>query len=231
MKLRFLIILFATLSAFAQPKTRNILFLGNSLTYTNNLPEILEYIAKDFDQPLVATSLCFPNYALEDHWNDGLFQKLMVNKKFDDVIVQQGPSSQPPGKEMLITYGSKIKTFCTKKGVDLGFYMVWPSKQYYFTFDGVIANYTYAAEIHDANLFPVGSVWKDYQTITTLENLYSADNFHPSSAGSFLAALTIFKGLYPDKNLADLKHKKYRKWVRDQESFNTMIQLISSIYR
>lgn len=227
MKLHLLITLIITLTVYSPGKAQKILFLGNSLTCANNLPQILEYLAKDFDEPVQTTVLCFPNYALEDHWNDGKFQKIMSEESFNYVIVQQGPSSQPPGKQMLVDYGAKIKSICKEKGASLAYFMVWPSKQYYFTFDRVIANHKYAAKTNESILFPVGIIWKKYEENKNKENLYSYDNFHPSTAGSFLAALTIFHGLYPERNLLGLRFKRYKRWVNDEDSFNAMIRLIS----
>jgi len=77
MKLHLLITLIITLTVYSPGKAQKILFLGNSITCANNLPQILEYLAKDFDEPVQTTVLCFPNYALEDHWDDGKFQKIM----------------------------------------------------------------------------------------------------------------------------------------------------------
>ncbi|TSE08942.1 SGNH/GDSL hydrolase family protein [Aquimarina algiphila] len=215
------------LSINSQTETKKILFLGNSLTYSNNLPKILEYMAKNCDESIKSTTLCFPNYALEDHWIDGTFQKIMSKKSFDYVIAQQGPSSQPLGKKMLLTYGAKIKSVCQEKNTKFGFFMVWPSKQHYYTFDGVIANHKEAAKVNQSLLFPVGVLWKEYEKHNNFQNLYDYDNFHPSTAGSFLAALTIFHGLYPDKNLSKLQFKKYKKWVKDKKSFHLMIKLVN----
>ena len=88
---------------------QKILFVGNSLTYSNNLPKIVEFIAKKSGEKIITKSLCYPNYALVDHLHDGTFQKLMAKGKYDYVIVQQGPSSQSEGKKMLIEDGAIIE--------------------------------------------------------------------------------------------------------------------------
>jgi hypothetical protein len=166
---------------------------------------------------------------LEDHWNDGELQKLMLSGNYDYVVVQQGPSSQSEGKHMLIDYGAKIKALCDKHNSQLVFFMVWPSKHYYHTFHGVINNYKLAAKMNHALVSPAGTVWKAYDLEKNLENLYSDDDFHPSKTGTFLASLTLFKTIYPDKDLKDLSFEKSKTWVPDKESFNTMIRLINNI--
>ncbi|WP_299465711.1 SGNH/GDSL hydrolase family protein [uncultured Microscilla sp.] len=203
-----------------------ILFVGNSLTYTNDLPSILKYIMGKFGKSATMISLCKPNYALEDHWNEGKVQALIKKRGIQYVIVQQGPSSQKYGRQSLVEYGQKLKRICDEAGASLGFYMVWPAKWYYHTFDGVIANYSHAAQVNQALLFPVGVIWKAYQKRYKKVKLYGTDNFHPSRAGSFLAALTIFHKLHPSKNLQHIKIKDYKQWIDNRASFNTMVKLV-----
>lgn len=210
-------------------QAQDILFVGNSLTYYNNMPEILEYIAEENGVQIQTTSLCSPNYAIIDHLDSGKLQYLLKKQSFDYVIIQQGPSSQAQGKQMLLADGAKVKALCNEYKAQLGYYMVWPSLQYYYTFDKVIENHTLAAQKNKALLFLVGVVWKKYNTYKSKTLLYDYDNFHPSKAGSFLAALTIFHTLYPKKNLYQLPYESYSNWVSDKDSFQLMIQLVSDL--
>jgi hypothetical protein len=207
---------------------QKILFVGNSLTYYNNLPNILESIAKEFDKEITTKMLCYPNYAIVDHLSEGKVQQEINSKKYDLVIIQQGPSSQEIGKKMLIDDGKKLKEICDNNGTKLGYYMVWPSKRYYYTFNKVIENHTEAAKTNNALLFPVGKNWQQYQQQKNTSFLYGPDNFHPSKAGSFLAALTIFHTLYPNTSLEQLPYKKVKKWGLNKKSYKSMIQIISS---
>lgn len=219
----FVVVLFIGLSVSAQ----KILFLGNSLTYYNELPKILEYIAKEHKVELETESLCRPNYALIDHLDDGIFQKKIAKGKYDYVIVQQGPSSQIEGKTMLLKDGATINLLCKANKSKLGYFMVWPSKRYYFTFDKVIENHQLAAKSSNAILFSVGAVWKEYNKEKNKEILYERDGFHPSKAGSFLAALTMFHKLYPKKDLHQLNFSSYKKWIKDEDTLKRMIHLIN----
>lgn len=139
--------------------------------------------------------IAHPNYALMDYWNDGKVQKLISTKKFDLVILQQGPSSQAFGRQILLEYGEKFKDLCQKNSTRIGYFMVWPARDHYQTFDGVIANYREAAQIHNAILFPVGEVWKFHFDETENYDYYGPDNFHPSEKGSKAAAEVIAEEL------------------------------------
>lgn len=173
----------------------NILFIGNSLTYTNNLPVLVQKKAKYSGYNINFEMVALPNYALSDHWRDGETQKLISSKKFDIVIIQQGPSSQSKGKNMLINYGNKYNELCKKHGALLAYYMVWPSLRYYETFDDVIKNYELAAKENNAILCPVGKAWKTYFDTTKKFDYYGEDSFHPSKKGSAVAAQVIFSTL------------------------------------
>ncbi|MBU2938791.1 SGNH/GDSL hydrolase family protein [Lacinutrix sp. C3R15] len=182
-------------SVYSQQESINILFIGNSLTYTNNLPQLVKTHAKQKGIEINTQMIAFPNYAIEDHWNDGQVQKLISSNKFDYVILQQGPSSQSDGRKMLIEYGKKYKSLCEINNAKLCYFMVWPSLNYYNTFDDVIKNHEDAASINNSILLPVGKVWKGY--IDTYKDIdyYSADKFHPSKKGSHATAKIIVEHL------------------------------------
>lgn len=175
---------------------KSILFVGNSLTYFNDLPNLVARIGRDSGIEIKTEMLTHGNYALEDHWNDGQMQQLIATKKYDFVVVQQGPSSQADGRAMLLDYGARIKNICTPHNTKLAFFMVWPAFSNFHTFDGVIKNYTDAAVATNSLLCPVGKAWKEYFLGTGDYSYYGSDMFHPSQKGSESAALIIFKTLF-----------------------------------
>lgn len=173
----------------------SILFVGNSLTYYNNLPNLVKELAKEKGVKIQTTMLAKGNYAIIDHLNDGQFQTLMNSNKFDFVVIQQGPSSQQDGYDMLVNDGKKYAEICKTYGSKLAYFMVWPSKRYYATFDGVIANYTAGAKKNNAILCPVGKIWKEHFDSTNDFSYYGPDEFHPSLKGSKKAAEIILNSL------------------------------------
>ena len=180
-------------------QTTKILFVGNSLTYTNNLPSLVELEAKSRGVKVKTMTLAYPNYAIIDHWNDGEVQKYIKSEKYDYVVIQQGPSSQKEGRRMLMEDGSKLQKLCDQSGAKLVYFMVWPSQTYYHTFEGVIKNHRDAAEQNNAILCPVGEAWKAYFENTDDYSLYGSDGFHPSPKGSRLAAEVIIDTLFDDE--------------------------------
>ena len=174
-----------------------LLFVGNSLTYTNNLPGLVKDAAKERDITIETRMLAYPNYAIIDHWADGQVQILIESKEYDYVIIQQGPSSQQEGYRWLLNNGAEYAALCADNDAKLAYYMVWPALEFYHTFDKVIANYSAAARANNAILCPVGQVWKDYQDQTNDFSYYGPDDFHPSLKGSKVAAQVIANSLFP----------------------------------
>ena len=173
----------------------SLLFVGNSLTYTNNLPLLVKRLAEDRGLNIETRSLAYPNYAIVDHWADGQVQSLIKSKKYDFVIIQQGPSSQQEGHRMLVDSGADYAALCKENDAELAYYMVWPPISVFHRFDRVIANYTDAARKNNAILCPVGRVWKDYIDQTQDYSYYGFDDFHPSLKGSQVAAEVIINSL------------------------------------
>lgn len=198
----FIILLVIQNKMYSQPENTgmelheySILFVGNSLTYSNNLPRLVKKSARHEGIEIKTKMVAHPNYALEDHLNEGRVQRLINKDEYNFVIVQQGPSSQNNGRNMLIESGQKFSKLCAERGAELCYFMVWPSMSYYHTFEDVIMNYKDAAAINNAILIPVGQIWKTYIDSTENYHYYSADGFHPSVLGSEVAANTILKYL------------------------------------
>ncbi|WP_115461983.1 SGNH/GDSL hydrolase family protein [Winogradskyella aurantiaca] len=177
-----------------------LLFIGNSLTYTNNLPNLVLLRAQKDKRDITTEMIALPNYALVDHWNDQSIQKAIAQGNYDFVIVQQGPSSQDFGRQVLIDYGQRIKDLCDEHGSQLMFFMVWPSKAYYYTFEKVIKNHYDAAKASNALVCPVGLKWKELTDNNPESGLYGPDGFHPSRKGSDFAASEIYKCVLDNKN-------------------------------
>lgn len=193
-------LLFAVVCNSIAQKQTSILFIGNSLTYTNDLPQLVKEIAKEKGHDVTTEVVAKPNYALMDHWADGEIQKLMRINKYDYVVIQQGPSSQAYGRQILIDYAQKLSELCEKYDCQLAIFMVWPSRTYYQTFDSVIESHKLAAEATGALLCPVGEKWKIYFDGTQQFDYYGADGFHPSMEGSKVAAKIIVETLFSDEN-------------------------------
>jgi hypothetical protein len=74
-------------------------------------------------------------------------------------------------------------------------YMVWPALDRFGDFDRASESYRLAADSVDGILFPAGEAWRAAWRRDASLPLYGSDQFHPSTLGTYLAALVIYARL------------------------------------
>ena len=170
-----------------------ILFIGNSLTSANDLPGLVRRLAEsDPARQVMISSVTFGNYSLEDHWNRGDAQQAIAGARWDYVVLQQGPSALPESRVLLVEYTERFAGEIPRVGGRPAVYMVWPSLDRESEWDAVTANHQAAAEAVSGVLFPAGETLRAARRADPGIVLFEADGFHPTLAGSYGAALTIY---------------------------------------
>ncbi|KPJ83288.1 MAG: hypothetical protein AMS19_04935 [Gemmatimonas sp. SG8_23] len=172
---------------------RSILFIGNSLTYENDLPGMLEILMEEgLGEDVYVASEARPNFGLPDHWASGAARELVALGGWELVILQQGPSATE-GRPYLLDFTELFAEEIRSAGAEPALYMVWPALARFFDFDGVLDSYRTAAERVDGWFFPAGEAWRvAWETDAELP-LYGSDGFHPSVLGTYLAALVMYE--------------------------------------
>jgi len=182
-------------STSAQPRLR-VLFVGNSLTATNDLPGRVLAIARSVGQVELETGSYTPGgYALEDHWNDGTARAMVEAGGWDVVVFQQGPSSLQSSGVNLRDWTAVWAQAVRAHGGRPALLTVWPEHWRRYALANVIQNYRAAAIASNAGLFPAGLAWSRSLATSPQTRLYGPDGFHPSRAGTYLAALVVYAGL------------------------------------
>lgn len=170
-----------------------VLFIGNSLTYFNDLPGMLRELLRQEGVDVVTAALAEPNFGLEDHWARRATHD-RIAEGWDVVIMQQGPSATE-GRPSLVEFAERFAAPIREAGATPALYMVWPSEAHSFDFQGVSNSYAAAAGRVGGLLFPVGEAWLDAREIDEEIALYGGDRFHPSPLGSYVAALVMYEQL------------------------------------
>jgi hypothetical protein len=170
-----------------------ILFIGNSLTYANDLPGLVQQLGRsDPARPTVVSSVAFGGYSLEDHWNRGDALTAIRQGGWDLVVLQQGPSALPESRVNLIEWSGRFAAEIRKVGARPALYMVWPPLDRAADWDAVTASYAAAAAAAHAALFPAGEALRAAYTADPGLPLFDGDRFHPAPLGSAGAALVIY---------------------------------------
>jgi len=185
-----------------------ILFLGNSFTYFHDLPDMVAEIL----HAEVKGNLCGGAY-LYQHIDPSdelctITHKLLTEEKWDYVVLQdqsQGPITHPEEfaravaalSEMIRLAGGTpvlYETWAYEEGSDT---LASTGMAFFEMQQKLTAGYRRAADANDSLIAPVGQVFAASRKTV---HLYDAgDHYHPSHAGSRLAAETIAATIQMDQ--------------------------------
>ena len=172
-----------------------VLFIGNSLTYANNLPAMIEAVAASagLRGRIVCRGVAKPDYGLQEHWEDGEAIRGIRDGNWTHVVLQQGPSSQLDSRAILREYTKKFAFETKARGAKVILYSTWTSRNRLNYMDDVLESYRLAAEDVGGGLVAVGEGWRAAWKRDPTLPLYADDQFHPSPMGTYLAALMFFE--------------------------------------
>lgn len=172
-----------------------VLFIGNSLTYVHDVPDLVQALAGIDGRSMAHAELTLPDASLEDHWQSGAADHIRRLKP-DIVVLQQGPSSLPESRVHLIQWTEMFAAVIREAGGEPALYMVWPSTTRSFAFSDVMESYAAAANAVEGRLLPAGATWVEAWKLDPSLDLYAADGFHASYLGALAAAQTIYTVLF-----------------------------------
>jgi hypothetical protein len=197
---------------FGQHHKKRALFLGNSYTYANNLPQMIKDAALSTGDTLIFDSSTAGGYTFQNHFNDAGSRAKIVAGNWDYVVLQE--QSQLPSfpnnsvNRNVFPYARKLDSLINVHNPcgETVFYMTWGRKTgdasncafwppvcTYAGMDSLISlRYRTMAANNDAILSPVGAVWKYIRQHHPLIELYIPDESHPSVAGTYAAACSFY---------------------------------------
>lgn len=179
-----------------------VLFVGNSFTFTNDVPGLTVALARaaDTKPELVVDSHVVGGATLERHWNDGAALAKIRSTDWDVVVLQE--QSQRPlkayGRDALFyPYARKFAEAIRGTGAIPLFYMTWarpdmaPAPQQLWT-----ESYSDLTKELTAECAPVGVAFERFKQAFPGTALTTDGNGHPSPHGAYLAACTFYAALY-----------------------------------
>ena len=171
-----------------------ILFVGNSLTYFNDMPEIVAAISlgAEDDPPMRVGMVAFPGFHLEDHWNQGEALDAIDSGDWDVVVLQQGPTTLPESRAHLVEWAGRFAERIRAAGAEPALYSVWPTDGTEAGYDATLASYAAAADAVDGILIPAGEAWRAARERDSTLDFTLNDGFHPSLLGSVVVAYSIW---------------------------------------
>ena len=197
-------------------QTKNILFVGNSYTYYNSLPQLTAEIALSFGDTILWDSSTPGGYTFNQHCTNTTTQNKISLGNWDHVILQEQSQlpSFPPFQVAsdCFPYAAKLVDTilffnpCTEPI----FFMTWGRENGdqtncanyppLCTYDGMQGrlreSYLQMSVDNQATVSPVGAAWKYVRDNHPSIDLYTSDGSHPSIFGSYLAACVHYATIY-----------------------------------
>lgn len=223
------ILLFKT--SFSQEEIR-VLFLGNSYTYVNDLPKIIEDIATNENKVFTHASVTPGGCTLFQHVESQTSLSKIRQGNWDFVVLQE--QSQLPVIDyyrhntlkpsykalydsiMLYNPNAKVVGYMTwgrryggQQCVNFGegLYCSADFVDFNHMQDTLTAAYCENAYATNSYVAPVGEAWKAALATDPSLVLHSSDNSHPSYDGSYLAAC-VFYSVFWNKTPIGIYHDK-----------------------
>lgn len=211
----FVVILITTLTSFSQ-EIKKVLFIGNSYTFYNNLPELVNNIAQSLGDSLYFDSSTPGGFTFQQHSSHTETINKINSENWDYVVLQeqsQLPSFPPSQVESeSIPYAQILNNLIQENDscTQTMFFMTWGRKngdQYncanyppVCTYAGMQQrlreSYLLMGQLFDAEVAPVGATWQQVRINNMDIELYNSDESHPSISGSYLAACVFYSSIF-----------------------------------
>ncbi|CAN0481208.1 unnamed protein product, partial [Phaeothamnion confervicola] len=193
----------------ARPSKR-VLFIGNSYTDANDLPQMVSALARANDEKLETVMDAPGGMTLEGHLRQGNALGSIGNGRFDWVVLQeqsQLPSFAPQQvSAQMYPATRQLNTAIRQHGAKTLLYMTWghrggdPSNTPGDTYAGMQARlkdgYENIAREQKIPVAPVGVAWQNALTGKPGLNLWQGDGSHPTTEGTYLAACVFYEIFY-----------------------------------
>jgi hypothetical protein len=210
----FLAVLLALTSAGVAPRATaetplQVLFIGNSYTYFNNLPEMLERLseAPSSPRPLRATMIAEGGATLQHHWEGGKAVEAIRRGGWDYVVLQEQSTlgmtflvngsmritDSPSFRRHARLFDDEIR----KVGARTLLFLTWARKGMEEREQNALT-YAYASLGREMKsvVAPAGIAWQSARKAKPELELYVDDGSHPAPAGSYLAACVLYATIY-----------------------------------
>lgn len=110
---------------------RSLLFIGNSLTYTNDLPGMLASVAKAADDSVRVAVAAGANLALIDHTNGATDAVAQIDRgRWTFVLLQQGPTPTGVCRDTLIIAAMRLAPHIRTAGARAAVFLPWTRQGY-----------------------------------------------------------------------------------------------------
>jgi hypothetical protein len=178
--------------------TINVLFIGNSHTYLNYMPQMLLMLVDAGDRgfELMVDQSTGEGASLKWHWENQPSRDAIKGKSWDYVVLQDrsgGPLEEP---DSFARHAGLLDAEIRKQGAETIFYLTWANRTRPETQVALTAAYAKMAQDLGAILAPVGLAWAAVQRVEPDIDLHHRDGRHANPVGSYLTACVFYSVLF-----------------------------------
>jgi len=187
-----------------------ILFVGNSYTYVNDLPNRLLAIAESvgFEPPVEVAAIAVGGAWLQDHAENATTMADIEGGGWDFVVLQEQSYLPIVYPDTFFAAAETLAAAAFDGGAGPALFETWARDEGNELYSGDLAGYTpatmqaalrdaysEASELTGAAYLPVGDTWEETLAAYPDMPLFGADGSHPSQHGTYLGACVIFAAL------------------------------------
>lgn len=200
------------LSALQPSAQERVLFVGNSLTYYNDMPQLFAGIANDKGYRVEVDSYTVGGTGLAEMLASGEVLRLIESERWDKLVLQPGTGESSGGSihtdssawvvrrlvDALhaVNPYAKVCLYEISNGVTPGDGS-GDYDYYLYTQQRILDTVTKIARLAEVPLAPAGECFREHYATRHDLMLHSVFNdIHPNLAGSYLVACAIFETLY-----------------------------------
>ncbi len=201
-KLLFVLLLLALLPCALAAEARRVLIIGNSYTFYNRLPEMLEALSKKTSHPLVVHSYTAGAMSLHGFLTmpeHAKARKLLESGNYDWVILQDQSQTPAYKPEETLSSVQQWSAIARQSKTKVLLFLTWahanrqdrnmqPMQDMQ---ERTSTTYCKAGLNSKARVAPVGEAWAAWYRKNPEISLYDKDGSHPNPAGSYLAACVL----------------------------------------
>ena len=178
-------------------KKLRILFIGNSHTYFNDMPEMVAEQFRKEQYDCEVTMIAHGGWFLEQHANEPDVRFNILYGHYDYVVLQE--HAHPFGPEEKF-YGAvrQLNQWILEAGSKGVIYMTWAKKDEEFNQERMTLAHEQIADELGMLLAPVGKYWWEYLRSYPDIEMYYKDGQHASPDGSRFAAKYIWNAIETD---------------------------------
>ncbi len=195
-------------SCTAGEQCTRVLFVGDSLTFVNDLPHMFAALAASGHHHVVVDMVATVGATFDDHVASPDTAAALARQHWDIVVLQeqsQRPSTEDLRQAHMYPSARRLVSMVRAAGAQPLFYLAWAHSNgwpeagmpnYQAMQSAIDEGYLDIANEVNAAVAPVGVAWNNIENEGAPIELFQPDGVHPTVAGTYLAAAVFYATIF-----------------------------------